>query len=539
VNAEVISVGDADNMTKNVSSSDVSMGDCIKEIVTNNNVVPSQADLVVLSTSSTTHDTNMVNSTDDFEEKGQNVKSVADLTTHEINEVHTLVEDKQLDKEVADSISHETNAVSSTDNYGENEKEIIAEATSCNIPSTSSIEQATSCNIPSTSSIEQEKQIEEVINNPAPEKTNMTSNIDCVEEKKQIDVDVKTNRDISVLCTTEAIEEKDTTSDIKAENTTSNVEDKKQSEEIGAGDISDGTSMIYSTVNVEKMHNTEGPSFHEKIVVNSTENVEEKYEETMVDPTSHSTGIVTAIDSVEERKNDETSADLTSPGINAEHATDSVEEKKDGEAILESTSYKIETVGGTDDVKEKQKNEETTADQISGENDTAQGTYDAEKGLQKKDAATIPVSDNSLVSDKSEVTKKPDAVEGTEQKEEAAAKEINTVQSTDDLKEAGQNEEIADKEVIVDSDRSHVSLKVLLADKNVETKEKKPSTKDRVLSFRRRSSSKDNESPAKPGSPKAGSGQQDWNSPARLPAEKKPKGKKQQWVPFICCPSIH
>jgi hypothetical protein len=514
-------------MTKNVSSSDVSMGDGIKEIVTNNNVVSSQADLVVLSTSSTTHDTNMVNSTDDLEEKGQNVKSVADLTTHEINEVHTLVEDKQLGKEVvADSISHETNAVSSTDNYGENEKETIAEATSCNIPS--------------ASSIEQEKQIEEVINNPAPEKTNMTSNIDCVEEKKQIDVDVKTNRDISVLCTTEAIEEKGTTSDIKAENTTSNVEDKKQSEEIGAGDISDGTSMIYSTVNTEKMHNedvTEGPSSHEKIVVNSTENVEEKYE-TTVDPTSHSTGIITAIDSVEERKNDETSANLTSPGINAEHASDSIEEKKDGEPILESTSYKIETVGGTDDVKEKQKDEETTADQISGENNTAQGTYDAE-ALQNKDTATVPVSDNSLVSDKSEVAKKPDAVEGTEQKEEVAAKEISTVQSTDDLKEAGQNEEIADKEVIVDSDRSHVSLKVLLADKNVETKEKKPSTKDRVLSFRRRSSSKDNESPAKPGSPKAGSGQQDWNSPARLPAEKKPKGKKQQWVPFICCTSIH
>jgi hypothetical protein len=105
--------------------------------------------------------------------------------------------------------------------------------------------------------------------------------------------------------------------------------------------------------------------------------------------------------------------------------------------------------------------------------------------------------------------------------------------------EGHQNEEIADKEMVVDPDKNHVSLKVLLANKNVETKdkEKKPSTKDRVLSFRRRAS-KDVVSPVKPGSPKAGSGQQDWNSPARLPVEKKPKGRKQQWVPFICCSSV-
>lgn len=345
----------------------------------------------------------------------------------------------------------------------------------------------------------------------------MTSDRDGVEENKQIEVDAKTNREISV-CTAGAVEEKDTSPEINVEKVTDNVLDKKQSEEISASNISDGSSMIYTTANAEKMHNedmTEDPRSQEKIVVHSTDNVEE----TMVDPpTSRSIGMVTTTDSVEERKNDETSADLTSHGTNAPHSTENVEEKEDGEPILEPIPSKIGTV---DDVEEKQQNEETTADQISGEKD-----------IQNKEAAAV------LDSDESKVAKKIDAVEGTEQNKESTAKEISTVQSVDDVKGADQNEEIADKEVIVDSDRSHVSLKVLLADKNVETKEKKPSTKDRVLSFRRRSS-KDNESPAKPGSPKADSGQQDWNSPARLPAEKKSKGKKQQWVPFICCPSIH
>jgi hypothetical protein len=112
-------------MTKNVRSSDVSMGNIIKENVTSNTVVPSQANLVDLSTSFTAHEINMVNVTNDVEVKGQNVISVADLTTHEINEVHIteLVEEKQQDKGiVADSISHETNVVSSTDSYGGNEK---------------------------------------------------------------------------------------------------------------------------------------------------------------------------------------------------------------------------------------------------------------------------------------------------------------------------------------------------------------------------------------------------------------------------------
>lgn len=140
VNAEAISVGDADIMKKNVSSSAVTMGNNIQEHVTSTVVVPSQADLVDVSTSSTTHGINMVNSTNDLEEKGQNEVSVADFTTHEVH-ITELVEEKQQDKEiVADSVTNKTNALCSKDNYGGNENETIAEASSCNIPSTGSIE---------------------------------------------------------------------------------------------------------------------------------------------------------------------------------------------------------------------------------------------------------------------------------------------------------------------------------------------------------------------------------------------------------------
>ena len=164
------------------------------------------------------------------------------------------------------------------------------------------------------------------------------------------------------------------------------------------------------------------------------------------------------------------------------------------------------------------------------------GTDDAENKKQNGDMATA-----GPASDKTEVAETTNAVEEIGKIEETASKEISTIESTDDLKGvADQNEEIADKEMVIDSDKNHVSLKVLLANKNVvETKEeeKKPSTKDRVLSFRRRAT-KDSVSLVKPGSPKASSEQQDWNSPARLPVEKKPKGRKQQWVPFICCSSV-
>ena len=93
----------------------------------------------------------------------------------------------------------------------------------------------------------------------------------------------------------------------------------------------------------------------------------------------------------------------------------------------------------------------------------------------------------------------------------------------------------------LNSARISVPLKVLLAEASLESREKKPSTKERVLSFRRRASPKDDTSSAKPGS--AGLDDQYWNSPAKLPhgdnVDKRSKVRKQPWMPFICCHSVH
>jgi hypothetical protein len=156
---------------------------------------------------------------------------------------------------------------------------------------------------------------------------------------------------------------------------------------------------------------------------------------------------------------------------------------------------------------------------------------------------------------------KTNAAGGTEDSEEnmlaedITAKEMITAQSTDNVEEkqqpngivsqegnnAKQHEEIAAPGMRLNSGRAHVPLKVLLAEASAENQVKKPSTKERVLSFRRRVS-KDGNSSAKSGSPKSSSDDQHWSSPAKLPRKdvgKSSKGRKQPWMPFICCHSVH
>ncbi|KAK3133749.1 hypothetical protein QOZ80_6AG0540480 [Eleusine coracana subsp. coracana] len=102
------------------------------------------------------------------------------------------------------------------------------------------------------------------------------------------------------------------------------------------------------------------------------------------------------------------------------------------------------------------------------------------------------------------------------------------------------NEEIAVTDGRLNSGRIRVPLKVLLAEASAENKVNKPSAKERVLSLGRRVSKNDNSS-AKPGSPKSGSDDRRWESPAKLPrkdTDKSSKGKKQPWMPFICCHSV-
>ncbi|CAO2202631.1 unnamed protein product [Urochloa humidicola] len=556
-------VGGTTNITQNVCSSGVT----------------SQDDLVELSTSAVPDEIKRV--ANDVDKERQNEKSGTDLTSCGGNELHIIEnsEENQQNKEViVEPIPHEADTVSSTDNHEESEqnKEIVADTSSCKISAVQSL-----------TSAEEKEQIEDFIANLASEETSVTSSRDIIEEK-QGGVDVKTSGEIDGAHIIETAGENNaTTCEIDAGTTTDDVEDMVHNEEITAGPISHG-NMICSSSIEEKIHKeevAEGLGSHENIVVHGTDHVEEKtIDEATVDATSHKFSLVTSTDSVEERKGEETPADPILHERGAVQTTNNIDEKKNEEPILDPTTTSA-TICSIGDVEEKQS--ETTADPSSAESNLLPGTGDAENKKQNGDTATDAASDKTEVaettnvveenkqsettadpssgksnmlpgtgdaenkkrngdtaadpaSDKTEVAETTNVVEEIGKTEETASKEISTIESTDDMKRiADQNEEIADKEMVIDSDKNHVSLKVLLADKNVETKEKekKASTKDRVLSFRRRTP-KDNVSPVKPGSPKAGSGQQDWNSPARLPVEKKPKGRKQQWVPFICCSSV-
>ncbi|KAF8780911.1 hypothetical protein HU200_000874 [Digitaria exilis] len=130
------------------------------------------------------------------------------------------------------------------------------------------------------------------------------------------------------------------------------------------------------------------------------------------------------------------------------------------------------------------------------------------------------------------------------------AKEMLAARSTDNIEEkqlsdvivgqegntAKQNEEIVAPSVRLNSGRARVPLKVLLAEASAENQVKKPSTKERVLSFGRRASKDGNSSG------KSGSEDHHWSSPAKLPrkdVDKSSKGRKQPWMPFICCHSVH
>ncbi|CAO2162659.1 unnamed protein product [Urochloa humidicola] len=555
-------VGGTTNITENVCSSGVT----------------SEVDLVELSTSAVPDEINRV--ANDVDKERQNEKSGTGLTSCGGNELHTIenFEESHQNKEViVDPIPHEADTVSRTDNHEENEqsKEIVADTSSCKISA-----------VQSMTSAEEKEEIEDFISNLSTEETSVTGSRDIVEEK-QGGVDVKTSGEIDGAHIIETAGENNaTTCEINAGTTTDDFEDMVQNEEITTGPISHGINMICSSSIEEKIYKqevAEGLGSHENIVVHGTEHVEEKTDEATVDATSHFS-LVTSTDSVEERKDKETTADPILHERSMVHTTDNIDEKKNEEPILDPTTTSA-TICSIGDVEEKQQNE-TMADPSSGGSNMLPGTGDAENKKQNGDTATDPASDKTEVaetakvveenkqsettadpnsgesnilpgtgdaenkqngdtatnpaSDTTEVAETTNAVEEIGKTEETASKEISTIESTDDMKRtADQNEEIADKEMVIDSDKNHVSLKVLLADKNVETKEKekKASTKDRVLSFRRRTP-KDNVSPVKPGSPKAGSGQQEWNSPARLPVEKKPKGRKQQWVPFICCTSV-
>ncbi|KAE8792241.1 hypothetical protein D1007_33243 [Hordeum vulgare] len=425
--------------------------------------------------------------------------------THEIriNSKHDVDENKQIENRSVDLTSHETNDICSMDNIEEIKQTEETSAEDSTLKTSI---------LQSASSVEEKEQIEEVMADPASDNIDLISSRDIIVQKEQSAVHMGTAHEINVVDIPAIVElEKhgeETAADPTAQmtNITDEVEEKKQNEEI----TPDPAPHAINVIHEDKMQNedmTVVPSSHKNVVYH-TDIVKEKGEETMSEPTSHNTDAVSIVDAVEGKEKEEVTPEPT-VDISLVHAIDNVKGKESAEPTSIGAGGNAGTI--------------LVSDSSSHMSSTPQGTNDAKEEKQDEKAA----ADHAPTDD----------VEEKKQKEETAA-ETNTKESANDHTKESANdhphEEITDKEMTIDSDKSHVSLKSLLSEKGMEViKEKKASTKDRVLSFRRRSS-KDNPSPAKPGSE-----QQDWNSPARLPVEKSPKGKKQQWMPFICCHSMN
>ncbi|KAL6846820.1 hypothetical protein ACP4OV_024268 [Aristida adscensionis] len=230
---------------------------------------------------------------------------------------------------------------------------------------------------------------------------------------------------------------------------------------------------------------------------------------------------------------------------------DNLEENK----LTEDTAADMNAVQHADDVINKQAGEVDTEEASEGWSiGNVEEKKQAECGAKEMDAEFTAVQRQTDETSAEEMNT-PRDTDHFEQKilaQGASAKEMNASEKVEDKNQANgkvgqertkQNEEIAvSTGARLNSGRIHVPLKVLLAEASVENKVKKTSSaKERVLSFRRLLSKDDNPS-AKSGSPKDGSGEHYWNSPARLPrkdVDKRSKGRKQPWMPFICCHSVH
>jgi hypothetical protein len=232
---------------------------------------------------------------------------------------------------------------------------------------------------------------------------------------------------------------------------------------------------------------------------------------------------------VEEKKPTEGSA----ADLNEAHHLDHVdEEKQAGGTELSSVQSmgNLEENKQTGDTGAKEMNAQFDGDDVEGkmqktddtsaENMNAGGTDDSEAKMLAQDTAAKEVT----------------AEQSTDNVEEKLQLQQPNGISSQEGNSTKQNEEIATPGTRLNSGRVRVPLKVLLAEASAENQVKKPSTKERVLSFRRRVSKDGNSS----GSPKSGSDDHHWSSPAKLHSkdvDKSSKGRKQPWMPFICCHS--
>ncbi|RCV12359.1 hypothetical protein SETIT_2G263200v2 [Setaria italica] len=292
------------------------------------------------------------------------------------------------------------------------------------------------------------------------------------------------------------------------------------------------TSMEFSTVSmqvisavsaeVEENMQAKDASAKEMIAVRSIDGMEQ------ATSTTAKNGYAA---NVEEKKPTEGSAAEMNEVQHSDHAD---EEKQAGGTELSSVQSmgNLEENKQTDDTDAKEMNARFNGD-------------DVEDKMQKTDGTSAEKM-NAGGTDDSEVKM---LAQGTTAKEVTAEQSTDTVEEKQQLQQqpngivgqegnsTKQNEEIAAPGARLNSGRVHVPLKVLLAEASAENQVKKPSTKERVLSFRRRVSKDGNSS----GSPKSGSDDHHWSSPVKLPrkdVDKSSKGRKQPWMPFICCHSV-
>ncbi|KAJ1290281.1 hypothetical protein BS78_02G231400 [Paspalum vaginatum] len=235
---------------------------------------------------------------------------------------------------------------------------------------------------------------------------------------------------------------------------------------------------------------------------------------------------------------DATSKEMTAAcsivGIEMKHAVDTTV-KDTYAANIEDTKLTEGTAAGMNEVQHIDCVEAHMQSCHTKDVSAVQSIEDLEENKQTEDADAKETNswfNPNDVEDKKETTKEMIAAESTESVEEKQQPKGIVGQDGSNNK---QNEEIAATGTLLNSRRVRVPLKVLLAEASAENQLKKPSTKGRALSFGRRVS-KDGKSLA------TGSDDHHWSSPAKLPrkdVDKSSRGRKQPWMPFICCHSVH
>ncbi|KAL5201830.1 hypothetical protein ABZP36_036184 [Zizania latifolia] len=304
------------------------------------------------------------------------------------------------------------------------------------------------------------------------------------------------------------------------------VDEKTLAEDMSTNDM----TAAHSADNAKEKRETEDTSVKEMDPILKADNVEE---EKLTDDTSAEMNAVQHKDDAKKKQADDTGMETS--------AAQNLKESEQAKYIVAKGIYVVGSMENadvekqTEDISAKEMKAEIKTDYADGQkqtNDTSTEEMNEKMQLDtcSKETYTIQSTDNA----EQKRTEDPVGQEGNKDNAEEQ-KHTEYPVGREGIKE---NEEISITGAKQNPERIHVPLKVLLAEASVETKVKKTSAKERVLSFRRRVS-KGGDS----GSLKAGANNKFWNSPARLPennnAEKRSKGRKHPWMLFICCYSVH